>query len=101
MSTPTIAVESRPSPWLTMTVPIVVSLLGLAVQWGTLGADVRHLERRTTTAEADLSRVATTQRNADIQAGRLEEQLRALNSEIARLSRAVEKLTEKPTAAAH
>jgi TolA-binding protein len=98
MSTPTTPAESKPSPWLTMAVPIVITLLGLAVQWGTLGADVRHLERRATAAEADLSRVAATQSNAAIQAGRLEEQLRALNSEIARLSRAVEKLTEKPTA---
>ncbi|MCY1080285.1 hypothetical protein [Archangium lansingense] len=98
MSTPTAPAEPKPSPWLTMAVPIVVTLLGLAAQWGTLGADVRHLERRTTAVEADLSRVAATQRTADIQAGRLEEQLRALNSEIARLSRAVEKLTEKPHA---
>jgi TolA-binding protein len=97
MSTPTTP-ESKPSPWLTMAVPIVVTLLGLAVQWGTLGADVRHLERRTTTVETDLSRIAATQSNAAIQAGRLEEQLRALNSEISRLSRAVEKLTEKPQA---
>ncbi|HZI06201.1 MAG TPA: hypothetical protein VEZ71_19370 [Archangium sp.] len=96
MSTPT--PESKPSPWLTMAVPIVITLLGLAVQWGTLGADVRHLERRATTAEADLSRVATAQSNAAIQAGRLEEQLRALNTEIARLARAVEKLTETPHA---
>ncbi|WNG62762.1 hypothetical protein F0U59_23500 [Archangium gephyra] len=82
-----------------MAVPIVITLLGLAVQWGTLGADVRHLERRTSTAEADVARVAAAQSSAAIQAGRLEEQLRALNTEIARLSRAVEKLTETPSRA--
>lgn len=98
MSTPTAPAESKPSPWLTMAVPIVITLLGLAVQWGTLGADVRHLERRATTTEAEVSRVSAAQSSATAQAARIEAQLDAMNRELARLSRAIEKLTDDPRA---
>lgn len=98
MSTSTTPAEPKPSPWLTFLVPLAFSVFTAGVVWGALGSDVRNLERRTTATEADLSRITATQSSAAIQAGRLEEQLRALNSEIARLSRAVEKLTEKPHA---
>ncbi len=85
-----------------MAVPVVITLLGLAVQWGTLGADVRHLERRTATAEAEISRVSAAQSNATAQAARIEAridaQFDAMNREIARLARAIEKLTDTPTA---
>jgi hypothetical protein len=40
--------QRLPSPWLSLFLPLVVSVgtaaLSFAVQWGTLGADVRHLE---------------------------------------------------------
>lgn len=94
MSTPTPPAESKPSPWLTMAVPIVVTLLGLAVQWGTLGADVRHLERRVTTAEAEVVRLSAAQSNATAQVARIEARLDAMTLEIGRLARAVEKLTD-------
>jgi hypothetical protein len=58
-----------------MAVPIVVSLLGLAVQWGTLGADVRHRERRTDAAESELARVSSAQALAVTQSARLDVRL--------------------------
>ncbi len=81
-----------------MAVPCVVSLLGLAVQWGTLGADVRHLERRASATEAEVARVSATQSSATAQAARIEAQLDAMNREIARLTRAIEKLADEPRA---
>ncbi|WP_275583503.1 hypothetical protein [Archangium primigenium] len=38
---------------------LAVTLAGITWQWGTLGSDVRHLERRVTTAEAELARVSS------------------------------------------
>jgi|SRR5690349_14602230 len=75
-------------------VPIVVSLLGLAVQWGTLGADVRHLERRTDAAESELARVSSAQALAATQSARLDVRLDDMERELARLARAVERLTD-------
>ncbi|EPX56172.1 hypothetical protein D187_007514 [Cystobacter fuscus DSM 2262] len=83
-----------------MTVPIVVSLLGLAVQWGTLGADVRHLERRCTTAEAELTRISSAQSSAATQAARIEARFDGMERELSRLARAVERLTDAPAASA-
>ncbi|WP_395806864.1 hypothetical protein [Archangium minus] len=97
MSTPP-APESKPSPWLTMAVPIVVTLLGMAAQWGTLGAEVRSLERRASTTESELARVNVAQTNAREQAARIEAQLDAMNRELARLARAIEKLADSPRA---
>jgi hypothetical protein len=98
MSTSPTLAESKPSPWLTMAVPVVITLLGLAVQWGTLGADGRHLERRTTLVEAELFRLTTAQSSASTQAARIEEQIAALSREVARLTTAIDKLTDDPRA---
>ncbi|WP_434390608.1 hypothetical protein [Melittangium boletus] len=48
--------------------PLAVTLASIAGQWGTLGSDVRHLEGRVTTAEAELARVSSAQSKADTQA---------------------------------
>lgn len=98
MSTPPTSTEPKPSPWLTMAVPCVVSLLGLAVQWGTLGADVRHLERRATATEAELARVSAAQSSASAQLAKVDATLDAMNRELARLARAIEKLADSPRA---
>jgi len=98
MSTPTS--ESKPSPWLVMAVPIVFTLLGLAVQWGTLGADVRHLERRATATESEVARVSSAQTTADKQAVRIEARLDGMERELARLARAVERLADAPAPSA-
>ncbi|EPX55006.1 hypothetical protein D187_009745 [Cystobacter fuscus DSM 2262] len=96
--------ESRPSPWLTMAVTIVVSLLGLAVQWGTLGADLRNLERRATATEAELARVSSVQVTEATQLARLEALVEArfdgMAAELGRLARAVERLTDARSATA-
>jgi TolA-binding protein len=81
-----------------MAVPIVVTLLGHAAQWGTLGADVRNLERRATTAETELARVSAAQASASAQAARVEAQLEAMRGELARLARAIERLADGPHA---
>ncbi|WNG52806.1 hypothetical protein F0U60_37535 [Archangium minus] len=81
-----------------MAVPIVVTLLGMAAQWGTLGAEVRSLERRASTTESELARVNVAQTNAREQAARIEAQLDAMNRELARLARAIEKLADSPRA---
>jgi septal ring factor EnvC (AmiA/AmiB activator) len=81
-----------------MAVPIVVTLLGMAAQWGTLGAEVRSLERRASTTESELARVNAAQTNAREQAARIEAQLDAMNRELARLARAIEKLADSPRA---
>jgi phage-related minor tail protein len=83
-----------------MAVPIVVSLLGLAVQWGTLGADVRHLERRADTKDAELARVSSAQASAATQSARIEARLDGMERELSRLARAVERLTDAPATSA-
>jgi predicted nucleic acid-binding Zn-ribbon protein len=95
MSTP--PTESKPSPWLTLAVTLAVTLAGLAGQWGTLGADVRNLERRVATAESELARVSTAQSTAAAQSARIEERLDGVTRELARLARAVERLSDAPT----
>jgi septal ring factor EnvC (AmiA/AmiB activator) len=77
-----------------MTVPIVVTLLGLAAQWGTLGSDVRHLERRAATTEAELSRVSAAQSSATAQLAKVDATLDAMIRKLARLARVIEKLAE-------
>lgn len=99
MSTPpATAPESKPSPWLAIAVTLALTLLGHAVQWGTLGADVRHLERRATTAESELARVTAAQSAAAAQSARIEARLDALSQELGRLTRAVERLADAPRA---
>ncbi|ATB41129.1 hypothetical protein CYFUS_006591 [Cystobacter fuscus] len=92
--------ESRPSPWLIMAVPIVVTLLGHAAQWGTLGADVRHLERRCTTTEAEVARVSSAQASAATQSARIEARLDGMERELSRLTNAVERLVAARSATA-
>ncbi|QRK06061.1 hypothetical protein JQX13_38950 [Archangium violaceum] len=98
MSTPPLPPESKPSPWLTFAVPLAFSIFTSGVVWGALGSDVRHLERRVTTTEGEVSRVSTAQTNAREQAARIEAQLDAMNRELSRLARAIEKLADSPRA---
>lgn len=100
MSTPPISAESRPSPWLTLAVTLSVTLAGLAGQWGTLGADVRHLERRVAIVESELTRVSSVQASAATQSARIEARLDGMERELSRLARAVERLTDAPAASA-
>ena len=99
MSSSTASPESK---WLTMAMPVVVTLLGLAVQWGTLGADVRNLERRVATSETQLSQVNAAQSNAREEVAVVKAELARdredVRRELERLARAVEKLTDPPRA---
>lgn len=98
MSTPATPAELKPSPWLTLTAPCVITLLGLAAQWGTLGADVRNLERRATATEAELTRVSAAQSNAREEAAGIKAELSGVKRELERLTRAIEKLADAPRA---
>ncbi|MBM7117622.1 hypothetical protein I3V78_29160 [Archangium primigenium] len=79
-----------------MAVTLAVTLAGIAGQWGTLGSDVRHLERRVTTAESELARVSSAQSKADTQAARIEARLDGVKEELTRLAKAVERLSDGP-----
>ncbi|WP_073563235.1 hypothetical protein [Archangium sp. Cb G35] len=94
MSAPIIPAESKPSPWLTFAVPLAFSVFTAGVVWGALSSDQRHLERRVTTAEAEVVRLSVAQSNATAQVARIEARLDAMTLEIGRLARAVEKLTD-------
>ena len=83
-----------------MALTVAISSLRLAVQWGTLGSDVRHLERRASITESELARVAATQASAAAQSARLDARLDGMERELARLARAVERLTDAPAATA-
>jgi hypothetical protein len=95
----------RPSPWLSLFLPLLVSAGGFAVQWGTLGADVRHLEGAYTKAEAQLTATngalgALTTRTVAVEAEQLgtrrqmETELSGMRREMERMARALEKLTD-------
>jgi hypothetical protein len=90
--------ESKPSPWLLFAWPVALALVGGAVNWGTLGADVRHLDRRQTATEAEVARVSAAQSTAAAQSARIEARLDALSHELGRLTRAVERLADEPRA---
>lgn len=96
---PSIPTEPRPSPWLTWAASVALPLLALAVQWGVLGADLRNLERRSTTTETELARVAAAQGMAATQNARIETRLDGMERELNRLARAVERLTQSPATA--
>ncbi|MFY0567079.1 hypothetical protein ACN28E_25020 [Archangium lansingense] len=98
MSMPTAPAESKPSPWLLFLVPLAFSVFTSGVVWGALGSDQRHLERRVSTAEAELSRVSSAQSNAATQSARIETRLDAFTLELGRLTRAVERLADEPRA---
>ena len=98
--TPTPAAESRPSPWLATALTVAITSLGIAVQWGTLGSDVRHLERRANVTESELAWVAAIQASAAAQSARLDARLDGMERELARLARAVERLTDERAPAA-
>jgi hypothetical protein len=100
------------SPWLSLFLPLVVSVgtaaLSFAVQWGTLGADVRHLEAAHTDTRGQVmalqaSQVAGASRLATVEAEQLgtrrqmETELAGVRRELERMARALERLTDEPT----
>ncbi|HYH96021.1 hypothetical protein [Hyalangium sp.] len=110
MTSPDPTPRSTP-PWLTMAVALLVSVataaLSFAVQWGTLGADVRnlhaaHAETRAAGAAVTQAQVSLGARlstvEAEQQAGRrtLDTEIASLRREIQLLTRAVERLTDEP-----
>jgi hypothetical protein len=108
--------SSRPSPWLSLFLPVVVSAAtaaaSFAVQWGILGADVRHLEAAHTETRAQVStgtaaqaalatRVATMEAEQLGTRRQMETELAGMRREMERMARALERLTDDRPARAH
>ena len=107
---------ARPSPWLSLFLPLLVSAAtagaSFAVQWGTLGADVRHLEGGHAKLEArieagDAAHRALASRTGMVEAEQIgtrrqmETELAGMRREMERMARALERLTDDRPRSAH
>jgi hypothetical protein len=95
----------RPNPWLSLFLPLLVSAAtagaSFAVQWGTLGADIRHLEGAHTETRALCLATQAAQGAQAVKAASIETEFTGMRREMERMARALEKLTDEQPRPAH